>query len=187
MSCVISAIAPLLVAGERERQLREERVDERTVDVVADARLLGRERALARDEPDLHAQELVEHRAAASRRACSAIESGRWIARIARVAVDEVVAIEQRARRAGRRSRAPRHFASASRHERAQLPGEHLGLARLRIHGHDHAGLLVGDAGAAEHVDDRVRHLPLAAVHVELAEERRLGADRAAASRATPG
>ena len=62
--------------------------------------------------------------------------------------------------------------------ERAQLPREDFRLPRLRVDGQDHAGLVVGDTGAAEHVDDRHRHLPLAAVDVELPEQRHLGADR---------
>ena len=103
------------------------------------------------------------------------------------VAVDEVVPVEDRlVERVGEAARACTSR-SASDDERAQLPREHLGLARLRVDGHDHAGLLVGLARAADDVDDGVRHLALAAVHVELAEERRLGARRSAASRATPG
>ena len=105
----------------------------------------------------------------------SAIESGLWIARNARRAIDEVFPIQQfLVERVGEPAgRAPRQGVA---HERAQLPCEHLGLARLRVHGHDHARLLVG-AGATDHVDDRVRHLPLPAVHVELPEERGFGAD----------
>ena len=94
-------------------------------------------------------------------------------------------------RRCGRRGRRDRgtsfverigeparaQLAQRVRDERAQLPGEDLGLARLRVDRHDHAGLLVGGARPADDVDDRVRHLPLAAVHVELAEERGFGAD----------
>ena len=113
---------------------------------------------------------------------CSAIDSGRWIARSASVAVDEVVAVEERlVERVGEAAR--RALRERVRHQRAQLPGEHLGLARLRVDRDDHAGLLVGDAGPADHVDDRVRHLALAAVHVELAEERHLGADASCFSR----
>ncbi len=88
---------PLLVAGERERQLREElrrRAGRRPSCRMPDS--LGLERALARDEPDLHAQELVEDQALLGARRVSAIESGRWMARERDVAVDEVVAIEQR-------------------------------------------------------------------------------------------
>ena len=62
-----------------------ERGHERPVDGVPDARGLGRERALAGDERDLHAEELVELepvRGDTTRRASS---SGRWMSRYARV------------------------------------------------------------------------------------------------------
>ena len=131
-----------------------------------------RERALARDEARPACAGTRRRSAGARAARSSAIDSGRWIARSAVVAVDEVVAVEQRlVDRIGEAAR--RALRERLAHERAQLPGEHLGLARLRVDGQDHAGLVVGDAGAAEHVDDRVRHLALAAVHVELAEERR--------------
>ena len=56
------------------------------------------------------------------------------------------------------------------------LPRRHVGLARLRVDRHHDARLRV--AGPAEHVDDRVRELTLAAVHVELPVQRDLGARR---------
>ena len=62
----------------------------------------------------------------------------------ARGAVDEPVASRQPRRRAGRRTRAPCVRSSASATSRAQLPRVHVGLARLRVHRHDHAGLVAG-------------------------------------------
>ena len=185
MSAVISSIVRCWSRVSGNGQVRDERRQQRAVDAVGDALLLRGERALARDEPDLHAQELVEHEAALRR--CELRHRLGPVDRAQRdVPVDEVVAIEEVL---VERVREPAHRAPRERvgDERAQLPREHLGLARLRIHRDDHAGLLVGGARPADHVDDRVRHLPLAAVHVELAEERGLGPDRRAASRATPG
>ena len=63
---------------------------------------------------------------------------------------------------------------SAQRDDRLHLPRRHVGLPRLRVDRQDDPGLRV--AGPAEHVDDRVRELPLAAVHVELPVEGDLGA-----------
>ena len=146
------------------------------VDSMRDALLVRGERALARDEPDLHAQELVEHEAPLGR-----FELGHRLGPVDRpqrdVALDEVVTIEEVF---VERIREPAHGTAGQRvgDERAQLPGEHLGLARLRIDGNDHAGLLVDGARAADDVDDGVRHLPLPAVHVELSEERRFGTGR---------
>ena len=57
-----------LVAGEIERQARVERGDEAAVEPVPDPRLLRRDRALPRDEPHLHAKELVEDESALGRR-----------------------------------------------------------------------------------------------------------------------
>ena len=71
------------------------------------------------------------------------------------------------------------------RRDRApELPRVHLGLPRLRVDGHDRAGGVGPVARAAlgvgrgEHVDDRVRELALAAVLLDLPEQRHLGADR---------
>ena len=182
---MISVDRALLVAGERERQLRRwNAATSGPSTSCADARLpRPRARACARRARPACAG-TRRTSAGARPRACSAIDSGRWISRSTRVVRStRSCAVEHRlVERIGEAARLV-HFASASPTERAQLPREHLGLARLRVDGHDHAGLLVGDAGAAEHVDDRVRHLPLAAVHVELAEERHLGADASCFSR----
>ena len=119
---------------------------ESAVDVVPDARLLGRERALARDEPDLHAQELVEDRAAVCGRSSSRHRLGPVDGAQRGVAVDEVVPVEERlVERIGEAARL-RTWRSASATSARQLPREHLGFARLRVDGHDHAGLVVGDA-----------------------------------------
>src|SRR5215471_7658275 len=50
----------LLIARQRERELSDERVEERPVDPMTNTGLFGRERALPRNQADLHAEELVE-------------------------------------------------------------------------------------------------------------------------------
>ena len=75
---------------------------------------------------------------------------------------------------AGRRASPAKSSAAAT--DLLDLPRRDVGLPRLRVDRHDDAGLRV--AGAAEHVDDRVRELALAAEEVELPVERDLGADR---------
>ena len=108
--------------------------------------------------------------------ASSAIESGRWMARKRGGAIEEIDrGRESSVERIGETALAALRERVGD--ERAQLPREHLGLARLRVHRDDHAGLLVGRTRAADDVDNGVRHLALSPVHVELAEERRLGAD----------
>ncbi len=84
-----------LVARERERERGDEGVDERPVDAVADARLLGRERTLPRDQTDLHPQELVEDQASLRR-----AELGHRFRAMDRAQrgspVDEITAVEDR-------------------------------------------------------------------------------------------
>ncbi len=165
-----------LIGGQGERQLGEERVDQPTVDNVADPRLLRRQRPLAGDQSDLHPQELVEHE--------PAVRGALFDHRIGTVdgphrdgAADEIMPVEQRLVD-GVGEPARRALGERLTDECSQLPGEDFRFARLRIDRQDHAGLVVGDAGAAEHIDDRHRHLSFAAVHVELAVQRYFGADR---------
>ena len=143
--------------------------DERTVDVVRDPAVLAFERALARHEPDLHAEELVELEPVRGdpgvvRRLGSVDAPER------RRTLDEVVRrLTSRLERVGE---APSLGAlERGAHDARQLPAVHVGLARRRVHGHERAGLV---AELAEHVDDGVRHLALAPEEVDLAEERRL-------------
>ena len=68
----------LLVGRERERERRVERRTQLALDLVLDAAAIAFERALARDEPDLHAQELVEREARPASSA-SPIDAGRWM------------------------------------------------------------------------------------------------------------
>ena len=168
----------LLVVGQRERQRGVERRHERPVDVVRDAALVPLERALARDEPDLHAQELVELQPLRARPRARSIVSGRWMPRYAHgrgrradASVRQIAASSGSAKPRGSRALAARSPTSLP-----QLPRVHLGLARLRVHGHEHAGRR-RSPGSAEHVDDRVRHLAPPAVVLDLAEERGLGPD----------
>ena len=95
MSCVISAIACVLVAGERERQLREERA---TSGPSTSWRMPDSSAASARlratSPPACAGTRRRSGGVSAAR--FSAIDSGRWIARIATRAIDEVVAVEQR-------------------------------------------------------------------------------------------
>ena len=166
----------LLVAGQRERQVGEERA----------ARAARRRRGAIPDCSAASARlratspTCMRRNSSNTRRRLAASQLRHRLGAVDRpqreVPVDEVVAVEHvLVERVG--EAAPCAARERVGDERAQLPREHLGLPRLRVDRHDHAGLLVG-AGAPDHVDDRVRHLPLAAVHVELAEERRLGARR---------
>ena len=141
-----------------------------------DAGLLGRQRALARDERELHAQELVELQPLRGHDACRPSSSGRWMSRYARAAVDEVVVGAQRAverigeparlralagttpPRAGAATCAPRPSPTAGTRARCVPVTSDVGV------------------GVGEHVDDRVGHLALAAVALDLAEHRHLRA-----------
>jgi hypothetical protein len=81
-----------LIAGQRKWQAFDELRNERSVDDVLDSRLFGRERTLAGDQADLHAQELVEDEAAARR--VELRERTGLVNRPQRVpAIDEVVSI----------------------------------------------------------------------------------------------
>ncbi len=113
-------------------------------------------------------------------RRCAAAErsvmvSGRWMPRYALPrSISWCLGAEVAGERIGE---APRLRAlQARRHRPAQLPGVHLGLPRLRVHGHDGARDVGVGVGIGEHVDDRVRHLALAPVALDLAEERHLRA-----------
>ena len=84
----------------------------------------------------------------------------------------------------GERVREPARLRAleAGRHRPAQLPGVHLGLARLRVDGHHRAGDVARPGvtlgvGRAEHVDHRVGELSLPPVLLDLAEQRHLRAD----------
>jgi hypothetical protein len=137
--------------------------------VVADPGLLGLERPLARHQADLHAQELVE--AQAPLRPPGLLEGlGLVDVPVGPGAVDQLHLVEQR-----RRQRLLEVAGSVERgaDDRPELPGRHVGLPRLRVHRDDHTGLL---PEVLEHVDDRVRHLALAPVLLQLAEERGFGA-----------
>ncbi len=166
-----------LIVREHERKLSDKCREQRAVDGVANPRLLRRERTLAGDEPDLHAEELVEDEP--SPRLRQLLTGPRTMDRPQRdVARDEVMRVDD-VRVGGERIGKPPFLALRERvrDQRAHLPRQDVGLSRLRIDGHDHAGLLVGDTRPAHDVDDRVGHLTLPAVDVELAEERGLGAD----------
>ena len=147
---VISSIArcwsPVSANGscveERRRRARRRRVCAIPDCSAASARLRG-------DEADLHAQELVEHEAALAPRRSSAIDSGRWIARSATLRSTRSCASRSSSSSGSAKPRTL-HFGERLGDERAQLPGEHLGLARLRVDRHDHAGLLVGDTRPAD-------------------------------------
>ncbi len=102
----------LLVAGEGERQPLDECAYERPVDLVTDARLLGFERALAGDETDLHAQELVEDEPALGRvqlahrlGAVDGAQRGAAVEEVARVEERLVERIGEAARRGTSRAR----------------------------------------------------------------------------------
>ena len=105
----------------------------------------------------------------------SVMVSGTVDAAVRAPAVDQLVlGAEVTVERIGE---APRLRAlQARRHRAAELPGVHLGLPRLRVHGHDGAGDVGVGIGIGEHVDDRVRHLALAPVALDLAEQRHLRA-----------
>jgi hypothetical protein len=140
---------------------------ERAVDFVPDAGLLLRQGSLARDEPDLHAQELVELEPLRGA-AVIVVRLGPVNAPVRARAVGEAVLVEQRRiERVGEPARLG--LLQAGAEERAQLPGEHLGLSRLRVHGHDRSGVLTDPV---EHVDDGIRHLPAAAPVLDPPEER---------------
>ena len=171
-----------LVVRERERKAGVERGHERPVDLVADPARIGSERALALDQRDLHAEELVELEAVRG--------DPRVLHRVGTVdvpvgvcAVDE---LERGADVAVDRVGEPFLLRPLERRrDRAsELPGVHLRLPRLRIHGHDRAGCLRSVGGTAlgvgrrEHVDDGIGELTLAAVLLDLAEERDLRAHR---------
>ena len=160
---------PLLVVRQRERQLPVEQGHQRTVDAVRDAALLAFERALARHQPDLHPEELVE------------LEPVRGDPEVVhrlgsvdpperRRTVDEVGAPADLALD-GVREAAPACALERGAHDAGELPAVHVGLARRRVHGDELAGLV---AELTEHVDDRVRHLALAPEQLDLPEERRL-------------
>ena len=150
-----------------------ERGHELAVDRVHDAGRLRRQRALAGDQCELHAQELVE---------LEPLRGGVLVPDVGRpvdvvvgaTAVDQVVVGPQRdAEWIG--EPAGLGALQARRHRPPQLPRVHLGLPRLRVHGHDGAGHVGVGLGVGEHVDDRVRHLALAPVALDLAEHRDLG------------
>src|SRR5919201_5920165 len=139
---------------------------------MPDPGLLLLERTLAGDEPDLHAQELVE-REALRGTAVIFMGVGTMDAPVRVRAVDEVVLVPERGFEwIG--EPAPLGLLEAGAHELAELPREHLGLTGLWIHGHDGAGVLTH---SVEHVDDGVGHLSATAPVLDAAEERGLGAD----------
>ena len=174
---------PLLVAGELVRERGEEparRSSPSTVCAIPDASAsIARLRATS---PTCIRRNSSKRSRRCALRAAS-IDAGWWTSRYAVGAVDAASARRGRPRAASRPARPPSRARSAD--DRLDLPRRHVGLARLRVDRHDDPGLRV--AGPPEHVDDRVRELALAAVHVELPVERDLGARASAASRATAG
>ena len=143
---------------------------QRPVDPVGEADPALLEGPLAGHEPELHAEELVEDQPAGGP-VVVGLGLGPVDAVVGPGAVGEVEAAEDlRGDRVVELPGPPQGLVD----ELLELPGGDVGLARLRIDRNDHARLL---ADAAEHVDGRVRHLVLAPVVLELAEEGRLGAD----------
>ena len=162
----------VLIAGELEGQRVEESSHEFAVDLMGDPRRLRLDGALPRDQADLHAQELVEPQPSLRPLRVTG-RCGYVHVVIGGGAIDQLQLVEHTL---GQRLRQRTHPLQHQRDQRLDLPRRHIGLARLRIDRHDHPGL--GVTGAAEHVDDRVRELPFAAVHVELPVQRDLGSRR---------
>ena len=101
---------------------------------------VGRDRALARDQPDLHAQELVEDQALAAPpapRPCARAGGSRGTPRRATRARGRPRDRGDRIGEAALRAPAQRVL-----HELRHLPGRDVGLARLRIDRHDLSGAI---------------------------------------------
>ncbi len=145
---------PLLIARQREGQPAVERLHEGAVDRVPDPRLLLREGALARHQPDLHADELVELESLRGAPVV-VVRFGTVDPPVRARPVDEPAVVEELGvERFGEASRLG--LLETRGDELAELPREDFGLPRLRVHGHDRARVL---ADAVEDVDDRVGHL----------------------------
>ena len=151
MSAAISRDRGRLVVGERERQRGVERGHERAVDRVHDARW-PRPPARACAPPARAACAGTRRTSGAARRPSARPSvSGRWMPRYALPRSTSRCSARQVA--VERIGEAPRLRAlQARRHRAPELPGVHLGLPRLRVHGHDGAG----DVGAGRR-DRRAR------------------------------
>ena len=163
-----------LVRGQRERERGVELGHERTVDRVHDPGRFRRERALAGDQRQLHAQELVELQplrgGVAFAHRVGTVDAAVCAPPVDQVVIGADVTVEGIGEPA-------RFGAVETRRDRApQLPREHLGLPRLRVHRHDGAGDIRPGVGIGEHVDHGVRHLALAPVALDLPEQRDLRA-----------
>ena len=158
-----------LVAGELVRERAEEAVAQLAVDGVRDAGLVRLDRALARHEPHLHPQELVEPEPAL--RLARGVDRRRLVDVVERErAVDELQLLEHVG---GQRLGELADPLQRQRDDRLHLPRGDVGLPRLRVDRDDHARLRTG---TTEDVDDRVRELALAAVDVQFPVEGDLGA-----------
>ena len=142
-----------------------------------------RSRRLRSDERDLDAEELVE--AQPSLRLLAVLRRlGLVHVAVRPRALGQLLELGAQVRRTSGSARSPAK-SSAARDRALDLPRRDVGLPRLRVDRHDHAGLHL--PGATEHVDDRVRELALAPEDVELPVERDLGADRELALASTAG
>ena len=178
MASIVRCWSPVSSYGSDARN----RGAQLAVDGVRDARRLGLDRALARRRGPPASGGTRRSAAAAAPCAPRRSTRGWWTSWYAVGALDELELAEHVL---GQRLGQLAHPLQRERDDGLHLPRRHVGLPRLRVDRHDDPRLRV--AGPAEHVDDRVRELPLAAVHVELPVERDLGARGRAASRATAG
>ena len=138
------------------------------VDRVLDALRLALHGPLAHDERHLQAHELVDHQPLA--RCLGSGHRLRFVDLVERPrAVDDIQAVPPLlGERVGELLGTVQRFV----HERLEVPRCHTRLLRLRVDGDDLPCLV------ADQVDDRVRHLAPALVHLDLAEEDRLTSDR---------
>ena len=157
---------PPLGTGERVRQRIVEPLHQIAGQIVGDTALVSLHRPLAQHQHELHPQQFVEREPA----------TGLLLVadRLGQVDVRQRVESSEHAETLQDRRRhrvGDPTIATASQRlfdPAGDLPGVDLDLLALRVDRHDTAGPI------ADQVDDRVRHLQTAAIHVGLAEQRDL-------------